>query len=158
MINAHPWKELYGYWLARRVDRRPPRRSALDIPLDLPHLAASLMLIEIVGDRFRYRVAGSALYERYQTGLTGTWVEQRGDAESDWHATLVLVRDDLIPRLLSTPVPGQTNIFHVAVALPLLDDEDKVHQILAGAFFAQEFGEKRHSGRLQMRELLGESI
>jgi len=158
MINAAPWKELYRYWLARRVDRRPPRRSALDIPLDLAHLAANLMLIEVVGDRFRYRVAGSALYEHYGVGLTGTWIEERGESESDWRATLALVRDDLIPRLLSTPVPGQAHAFHAAVALPLLDDEDRVHQILAGAFFAQEFSEKRHSGRLQIRELLGETL
>ena len=153
MINGDLWKQLYRYWLSRRVYARPPRRSELDIPVEVPHLAANLMLIEVIDDRFRYRLTGSALYERYQTGLTGTWIQQRVEAETDWHATLAAVRDDQIPRLLSTPVPGQASVFHAAVALPLLDDEDKVHQILAGAFFAQEFGGNNHSGRLEIREL-----
>jgi hypothetical protein len=155
MTEEEPWKLLYGYWASRCVEGRPPRRSELDIPIELPDLLPNLMLIEVVGNRLRYRLVGSAVWDRYGMDLTGTWIEERNPAEAEWRVTLVLVRNDRVPRLLSSPVSGAESRSHVAIAVPLLDDADTVHQILAGTFYAQEFGEKPRIGRIAIQEILG---
>jgi hypothetical protein len=154
MTTEEPWKQLYRYWRSRLVAGRPPARADLDIPLEVPRLLANVMLIDLIDDRFRYRLVGSAVYERYRMELTGTWIEERSQPETDWRATLVMVRDDQIPRLISTPVPGSAEAFHIAVALPLAGPDGPTHQILAGLFFAQELGERRRVGRLEAREIV----
>jgi hypothetical protein len=156
MSEEEPWKALYRYWLSRCVDGRPPKRSELDIPVEIPDLLSHLMLVETVDDRLRYRLVGSAIWERYAMDLTGTWIEERNPAEAEWRATLVLVRNDRMPRLLSSPVPGTQSRTHVAVALPLLDEADAVQQILAGTFYALEFGESPRIGRVAVQEILRE--
>jgi hypothetical protein len=65
-----------------------------------------------------------------------------------------MVRDDGVPRLVSSPVAGQSGKSHIAVALPMLNDEGRVFQILAGTFYAQEYGENLRVGRLKVREIL----
>jgi hypothetical protein len=158
MTEEEPWKALYRYWVSKCVDGRPPRRIELDVPVELPGLLPNLMLVETVGDKLRYRLVGSAIWDRYGMDLTGSWIEERNPAEAEWRATLVLVRDDRAPRLLSSPVPGAQGRLHVAVALPLLDDTDTVHQILAGAFYAMEFGENLRIGRIAVQEILGQEL
>jgi hypothetical protein len=48
MATEEPWKELYGYWRSRQVDGRAPKRSELDIPVDVPRLLANVMLIDCI--------------------------------------------------------------------------------------------------------------
>ncbi len=156
MTTEEPWKELYRYWRSRQVDGRAPKRSALDIPVELPRLLSNIMLIDIIGDRFRYRLVGSALWDRYQTELTGTWIEERNAAEAEWRGTIALVRDDGVPRLVSSPIAADSAKSHIAVATPLLNEDGRVSQILAGTFYAQEFGENLRVGRLKVQEILNE--
>jgi hypothetical protein len=156
MTAEEPWKQLYRYWRSRQVDGRAPKRSELDIPLEIPKLLANVMLIECIGGRLRYRVVGSAMWERYQTELTGTWIEERNPAEAEWRETIMLVYADGVPRLVSSPVAGQGGRSHIAVAMPLLDAEERIVQILAGTFYAQEYGENLQVGRLKVQEILAD--
>jgi hypothetical protein len=154
MTTEEPWKRLYDYWRSRQVDGRAPKRSELDIPMEIPKLLADVMLIDCIGDRLRYRLVGSAMWERYQMELTDTWIEERNAAETEWRGTIALVRDDAIPRLVSSPVAGEGGKSHIAVAMPLLDAEGRVFQILAGTFYAQDYGENLRVGRLKVQEIL----
>jgi hypothetical protein len=154
MTTEEPWKELYGYWRSRQVDGRAPKRSELDIPVEIPRLLANVMLIDCIGDRLQYRLVGSALWDRYQAELTGTWIEERSPPEAEWRETIALVRDDGAPRLVSSPIAGDGSKSHIAVALPLLDDGGRVFQILAGTFYAQEYGDNLRVGRLKVQEIL----
>ena len=154
MTPEEPWKELYSYWRSRQVNGRAPKRSELDIPMEVPKLLPNVMLIDCVDDRLRYRLVGSAMWERYRMELTGTWIEERNAAETEWRGTIALVRDDGIPRLVSSPVAGEGSRSHIAVDMPLLNAEGRVFQILAGTFYAQDYGEKLRMGRLKIQEIL----
>ncbi len=158
MMMEEPWKELHDYWRSRQVNRRAPKRSELDVPVDVPQLLANVMLIDCIGDRFRYRLVGSALWDRYQAELTGTWIEERNPAEAEWRETIALVRDDGVPRLVSSPVAGDGTKSHIAVALPLLDDNGGIFQILAGTFYAREYGENLRVGGLKVQEILDRAL
>jgi hypothetical protein len=161
MAEQEAWKQLYEYWLSKHAGGRPPSRRDLDPPVDIPRLIANIMLIAIDGDRFRYRLVGSALWNRYGLDLTGTMVEGRNSAESEWLDTLRAVRDDRAARLVTSPVEDHADRMHVAVALPLSAEggaagDVRIGQILAGIFFAQEFSKNPRVGRLFVREILGE--
>ena len=158
MAEQEAWKQLYDYWLSKHVGGRPPTRAELDPPLDVPRLIAHILLIDVVdGSRFRYRLAGSAYWDRYGFELTGRWIEGRVPAEADFRDTLLAVRDDGAPRLLTSPVTDHPDRLHVGVVLPLSDAEDGIGQILAGSFFAQDLADRPRIGRLTVSEVLDEA-
>ena len=114
------WKQLYDYWLSKHVGGRPPTRAELDPPLEVPRLIAHIMLIDVVdGSRFRYRLAGTAYWDRYGFELTGMWIEGRVPAEVDFRVTLQAVQDDGMPRLLTSPVTDHPDRLHLGIVLPL---------------------------------------
>jgi hypothetical protein len=158
MAEQEAWKQLYDYWLAKHADGRPPTRQELDPPIEVPRLLAHILLIDVVdGDRFRYRLAGSAYWDRYGFELTGHWIEGRVPAEADFRDTLKAVLDDGMARLLTSPVTDHPDRLHVGVVLPLSDAHGGISQIMAGTFFAQELAERPRVGRLTVQEVLDEA-
>jgi hypothetical protein len=157
MADQEPWQRLYHYWQSRHVAGRAPGRGDIDPPLDVPGLIPNVMLIDIIDTRFRYRLVGSAIWDRYLQELTGSWIESRNAAETGWRDTLALVRDDQVPRLISTPADGGRS--HIAIAMPLIDPAGRASQIFAGTFFAQEFGtQRRIGGPLTVQEVLEKGV
>ena len=57
--------EFYRYWLARRGERRFPRRADIE-PTDIPHLLSGIMLLDVHYDPldFEYRLIGDAIVSR----------------------------------------------------------------------------------------------
>ncbi len=51
-----PWNDLYAYWKSKHRDGRPPARVDLDPVMEIPQLARSLILFDIVPEGFRYRL------------------------------------------------------------------------------------------------------
>jgi hypothetical protein len=154
MAEQEPWKQLYHYWLSKHVGGRPPGRADIDPVVEVPRLTANIMLIDAEGGRFRYRLVGSALWGRFKLELTGRWVENGSPAEAAWRDTLRAVRDDHVPRLITSPVADHADQRHIAVAMPLLGAADAVSQILAGTFFARETGDECRIGELSVRQIL----
>jgi len=154
MAVQEAWKQLYDYWLSKHVGGRPPGRHDLDPPVDVPRLIPNIMLIDIEGEVLRYRLVGSAIWNRYGFDLTGTTIGGRNQAEAEWRDTLKMVCDDQVARLITSPVDGHADRLHVAVAMPLCGDGGATSQILAGTFFAQEFAPNPRIGLITVRELL----
>jgi hypothetical protein len=154
MAEQEAWKQLYEYWLSKHVGGRPPSRHDLDPPVDVPRLIPNIMLIDIEGDTLRYRLVGTAIWGRYGFDLTGTTIEARNPAEVEWRGTLKTVCHDKVPRLITSPVDGYADRLHVAVAMPLCGTDGAASQILAGTFFAQEFGPNPRIGLVTVKELL----
>jgi hypothetical protein len=155
MAEQEAWKQLYDYWLSKHAGGRPPCRHDLDPPVDVPRLIPNIMLIDIEGETLRYRLVGSAIWGRYGFDLTGTTIGGRNPAEAEWRDTLRTVCEDQVARLITSPVDGSNGgRLHVAVAMPLCGDGGLTSQILAGTFFAQEFGPNPRIGRITVRELL----
>jgi hypothetical protein len=59
---------------------------------------------------------------------------------------------------VTSPLAGASDQYHIGVAMPLLGPDGRTEQILAGTFFAQEYGKNLPVGRLLVRELLGEEL
>jgi len=158
MAEQEAWKQLYDYWLSKHVGGRPPSRQDLDPPVDVPRLIANIMLIDVEGDTLRYRLVGSAIWGRYGFDLTGTTIEGRNPAEAEWRDTLKTVFHDKVARLVTSPVDGYPDRMHVAVAMPLCGEDGVANQILAGTFFAQEFGPNPRIGQVTVKELLDRKV
>jgi len=140
-MENHRWEDLYSYWQNKHADGRPPARRDIDPPTEIPQLAANLMLIDIAPAGYQYRLVGSLLRERLGAELTGKAVGSSGQSQSireRWVQTLDLVRDDGRPRMLVAPGPAGATLTNMMLVLPLIDDEGKVEQILAGAFFSDQ--------------------
>ena len=158
MAEQEAWKQLYDYWLSKHVDGRPPTRTELDPPVELPHLAAHILLIDVVDERrFRYRLAGSAYWARYGFELTGRWIDGAVPAEAEFRDTLQAVHDDGLARLLTAPVTDHPDRLHIGIVLPISDGTGGISQILAGTFFAQELADSPRIGRLTVQEILNEA-
>jgi hypothetical protein len=158
MAEQEAWKQLYDYWLSKHVCGRPPTRQEIDPPVDVPRLAAHILLIEVVdGCRFRYRLAGSAHWARYGFELTGRWIEGKVPAEAEFRDTLQATHDDGLARLLTAPVPDHPDKLHVGIVLPLSDGEGGISQILAGTFFTKELADRPRIGHLTVQEILDET-
>jgi hypothetical protein len=158
MAEQEAWKQLYDYWLSKHVRGRPPTRQEIDPLVDVPRLAAHMLLIDVVdGCRFRYRLAGSAYWARYGFELTGRWIDGAVPAEAAFRDTLQAVHDDGLARLLTAPVTEHPDKLHIGIVLPLSDGAGGISQILAATFFAPELADSPRIGRLTVQEILDEA-
>lgn len=138
----HRWEDLYRYWQDKHIAGRPPARRDIDPPTEIPQLAASLMLIDITPAGYQYRLVGSLLRDRLGAELTGKPVGSSGQSQSirdRWVHTLELVSGDGKPRMLVAPRPTGATVSNVMLVLPLIGDQGKVEQLLAGAFFSDQY-------------------
>jgi len=138
----HRWEDLYGYWQSKHADGRAPARRDIDPPTEIPQFAANLMLIDIAPEGFQYRLVGSTIRERMGAELTGKAVGSSGQSQSirdEWKRTLDLVSGDGRPRMLVAPSPAGAALSNLMLVLPLIDDAGKVEQLLAGAFFNDQY-------------------
>jgi hypothetical protein len=146
-----PWLELYRYWLDKHVDGWPPARRDLDPPLEIPSLLARLMLIELDGDEFRYRLVGSDIAQYLAVNVTGKIVGGNKWApdhiRSEWRRMIATVSERQRPHMAITmPGPGNTRT-GFCLALPLVDKTGATEQILIGIFSdRQAFGSSELEG------------
>ena len=137
--------ELYEYWAQRRGGRIAPARSDID-PVDIPHLLPHIALTEIVaaenaqGLRFRYRLAGTQIEQRFGCPLTNRYLDELK------HGTYLHYIEDLYDRLMTEKAPvysessfetGESNVLQAKrLMLPLSDDGETVSMVLAGIVYA----------------------
>lgn len=72
--SIHP--ALFRYWDAARGGRSMPARTDLD-PLEMKAALPYLMLIDVVGPEFRYRLVGTQVVQDFGRDLTGKTVGQQ---------------------------------------------------------------------------------
>ena len=70
-------KRLYEHWLAKKGNRRAPRREDFQ-PEDFPDLLSSVFLVDVVGNprRFRLRLVGTSIVTEYGQELTGRYMDE----------------------------------------------------------------------------------
>ncbi len=68
-------RQFYDYWNGKRAGRSMPRRRDID-PIDIPQLLLNIMIAEVVGSRFRFRLIGSAIVEAFGTNSTGKFLDE----------------------------------------------------------------------------------
>jgi hypothetical protein len=140
--GMNSWEDFYNYWRSKYVNGRPPAREDIDPPTEIPQLAANLMIIDILPGGYQYRLVGSTLRERLGAELTGKPVGSSRQSETirrEWTHLLDLVCGDQKPRMLVAPRPAGLSLTNLMLVLPLINHAGKVEQLLAGAFFSDQY-------------------
>ena len=137
------WKELLAYWQTRHVEGRPPSRQDIDPAIDLPFMAANLLIADVVPEGYRYRLVGSAVVERHKEEMTGKLAGSSHFLERVRPQLLKsfdAVRDERTPRLLKT---GSSEARDYATAatlvLPLVAPSGQTEKLLIGVFFDRRY-------------------
>lgn len=127
-----------AYWRAKRGDRAMPSRRDID-PVELRSLLPHLQLIEIVADRFRYRLIGTALVEAMGRDYTGRYPDDLFEGPRAKMITDVYeaVRARQEPMFLRSRYMTTKDIDLVAnrLYLPLAEDGRAVNMILGALTF-----------------------
>lgn len=137
------WKELLAYWQARHLDGRPPSRQDIDPAVDLPLMAANLLIADVIPEGYRYRLVGSAVVERHKQEMTGKLAGSSHFLERvrpELLKSFDAVRDERVPRLLKT---GSNEARDYATAatlvLPLVAPSGETEKLLIGVFFDRRY-------------------
>ncbi len=136
--------ELYAYWSKCRGERFAPARADID-PVDIPHLLPHVALSEIVSDgsghrrRFRYRLAGTQIEERFGCALTNHYLDELKQGQYLAHIV------GLYERIIADKVPvysegsfsdGDRNtLWAKRLMLPLSEDGATVTMVLVGILY-----------------------
>lgn len=149
--RGHPILEpALAYWLQKRAARAMPRKGDIDPTEIAPRLLPHLQIIDVIGggQRFHYRLIGTALVDAYGKDYTGLYVDEMVSGD----------RLDFILRgyrrvcELRAPVfchnryltVRSTDLFATRVYMPLSEDGGTVQFILGALSFT--FGDSMHTG------------
>lgn len=131
---------LYQYWSDRRDGRKAPGRADID-PIDIPGLLPHVSLADVLdgGARYRIRLAGTKIEERFGCSLTNSIVDEvMHGPYLDYVQGLLrkLVRDCAPLYSESSFEPGRTRRLRVKrLMLPLSNDQASVDMILTGMIY-----------------------
>jgi hypothetical protein len=154
--KAELWEQLFQYWLSKCIDGRPPERADLDPMIEIPHLAAHLMILDVLPDGYQYRLVGSDIGGRLGIELTGARVLRTTETESRWHDLLDVVNREQKPIVVTTEMSPPLSGKRMGIVLPLVDRSGDTEQILAGIFFGNDFRPGMRIGTLAVQELMTE--
>ena len=77
-------RRIYDYWRSKAMDGRIPRRADID-PIELPDVLSCLMIVEVIGDRFRYRLVGTEVAANAGGDFTGAFLDAQDFANRDFY-------------------------------------------------------------------------
>jgi hypothetical protein len=138
------------YWRRQRGARAMPPRRAID-PIEIPRLLPNLQLIEVVeGDRFRYRLTGTALVTAFGKEYTGKHLDELFAGEELAYAVRVYatVCRERRPVFVRNRYGTTRDVAMVAnrLYMPLSDDGVAVNMIFGALTF--EWGRGAIAGTL----------
>jgi hypothetical protein len=137
-----PWKELLEYWRKKHVNGRPPGRKDIDPAVDIPRLAANLLIADVVPEGYRYRLVGSAIVERHGEDMTGKLAGSSKFLErvsKELIANYDVVRNLRKPRMMVSGATSNDHSSAVTLILPLLGEGGETEMILVGVFYDRRF-------------------
>ena len=129
-------RRLYDYWLDKKGDRVVPLRADI-APYEIPDVLPWVFLMELVGERLRYRLVGDAFREIYGARLIGMFLDE---IDLD-HITAAYIGEYDVAVRGPTPVARQwkfvkhdgRHLEYERLILPLSTDGAAVDQFLCGA-------------------------
>jgi hypothetical protein len=137
-MNEEPWKTLHRYWLLKHRDGRPPSRKDLDPLIEIPALVANLVLLDVEGDSYRYRLVGTEVVKRAGMDMTGRMIGlaiTAPELRDQWHTALDAVAAEQKPQLFLSKMPEGVTARYVTIMLPLVAPSGATEMILIGLFF-----------------------
>ncbi len=135
-------RQLFDYWRSKFRAGRLPARKDID-PIDIPNLLPWLSLIETDwssdAPRFRIRLVGSGVVDRFGRDATGLWFEDAYDEEVC--AQQVAMYTQIVTTAwpsLSRPTPPIRDREHIVsnrLIVPLTGGGDRVEQMMSLIIF-----------------------
>ena len=126
-------RRIFDYWRSKASEGRIPRRDAID-PVDLADVLSCLMIVEVIEDRFRYRLVGTEVAANAGGDFTGAFLDAQDFANRDFYlACYREVREQAEPifGLDHWAYPdGRAGVAEFAM-LPLAFEGNTVAQILS---------------------------
>jgi hypothetical protein len=129
--------ELYAYWRGKCGGRRMPRRRDID-PSEMARLLPHLLISEVVGggERFRFRLAGTAIARALGRDPTGRLVDEvvegaYGDFINGLHRTVCREQASLFAEGPHRSGTRGEHYYAKRLLMPLSDDGVAVNQILS---------------------------
>jgi hypothetical protein len=77
-------RRLFDYWRGKATGGQIPRRAAID-PIELADVLSCLIIVEVVGDRFRYRLVGTEVAANAGGDFTGAFLDAQEFANRDFY-------------------------------------------------------------------------
>jgi len=77
-------RRMYDYWCSKATGGQIPRRTAID-PTELGDVLSCLIIVEVVADRFRYRLVGTEVAANAGADFTGTFLDTQDFANRDFY-------------------------------------------------------------------------
>lgn len=141
-LNHAVHRDLYAYWLSRLPPNRLPGRQHVD-PLDLPKLLPWIHLVDVAWQsgtfRFRHRLVGTEITQRFGRDVTGLWFEDAyvGDYLAETIARFNKIVEQKAPYVwhLSHPVAERDFLEYDRLALPLASDGETVDMLICSVAF-----------------------
>ena len=125
-------RRVFDYWRDKATGGQIPRRPAID-PTELADVLSCLIIVEVIGDRFRYRLVGSEVAANAGGDFTGTFLDAQDFANRDFYLACycdVRARAEPIFGLDHWAYPdGRRGVAEFAM-LPLAFEGNTVAQIL----------------------------
>jgi len=137
-MNEEPWKTLHRYWLVKHRSARPPSRKDLDPLIEIPALVSNLVLLDVEGDSYRYRLVGTEVVKRAGMDMTGRMIGlaiTAPELRDQWRMALDAVAAEQKPQLFLSKMPEGVTARYVTIMLPLVASSGVTEMILIGLFF-----------------------
>jgi hypothetical protein len=77
-------QRIFDYWRSKAIGGQIPRRTAID-PVELGDVLSCLLIVEIVNDRFRYRLVGTEVAANAGGDFTGAFLDEQDFANRDFY-------------------------------------------------------------------------
>jgi hypothetical protein len=131
-VQSARMRRIFDYWRSKTTAGQIPLRAAID-PVELADVLSCLMIVELIGDRFRYRLVGTEVAANAGGDFTGAFLDAQDFANRDFY--LACYRD---VRARAEPIfgldhwaysDGRTGVAEFAM-LPLAFEGNTVAQIL----------------------------
>jgi hypothetical protein len=75
---------IFEYWRSKASAGQLPRRAAID-PIDLAEVLSCLIIVEVIEDRFRYRLVGTEVAANAGGDFTGAFLDEQNFANRDFY-------------------------------------------------------------------------
>ncbi len=126
------------YWRAKRGSRSMPARRDID-PVEVPTLLPNLLLIDIIDDRYRFRLVGSELVYAYGRDYTRHYADEFFEDSRAKNIIEVygMVRDARQPVFMRSryQTTRDRDLIANRLYLPLSADDHNVNMILGALTF-----------------------
>jgi hypothetical protein len=152
-----PWRELYRYWRSKHVDGHPPSRDTLDPPLEIPHQAHNLLLIDILPQGLEYRLVGTNFVKGAGLDMTGMMVGASGlhaHVIDVWKAGMAAAHETGQPQLLAGRFAPHVTAGLTMLLLPLAASADGIPKIMGGLFVEGQFPPSTQIEALEFIEIV----